>query len=486
VVAAEVNSAPVLPVQTNRVIPPMTLLVVTNKATDTDLPANPLGYTLASGPAGAAIDAKGVVTWTPTQAQNNTTNTFTTVVTDSNGWAAYAQQLSATNSFVVVVTSSQRMVLDGTTLVTEECQPANHAIDPGETVTVLFGLKNIGTASTTNLVARLLAGNGVVLPSSPQRYGAVLAGGPTVSQPFTFTAQGTCGSALMVTLQLQDGDLDLGTVSVSLPLGLNTTIWAENFDAVTAPALAVGWSSSTSGGQSAWITQTSVRDSTPNAAFSPDATNAGLNELVSPLRVLPVGPCQLSFRHYYHLETSPGTQGYDGGVLEMKTGTGTFTDILAAGGSFASGGYNKTLDTRYNNPLAGRQAWSGDSGGFITTVVNLPTGAAGKTVQFRWQCSTDDGGTSGNGWFVDTVILTGPVCCLGAVPVIQSIRLSGSTVTLGCSAVVGRSYRVQYKGSLTETTWNNVSPDYQAATSTLWITNPLSGPQRFYRVVLLP
>ncbi|HWH70944.1 MAG TPA: hypothetical protein VNT26_16260, partial [Candidatus Sulfotelmatobacter sp.] len=166
VVAAEVNSAPVLPVQTNRVIPPMTLLVVTNKATDTDLPANPLGYTLASGPAGAAIDAKGVVTWTPTQAQNNTTNTFTTVVTDSNGWAAYAQQLSATNSFVVVVTSSQRMVLDGTTLVTEECQPANHAIDPGETVTVLFGLKNIGTASTTNLVARLLAGNGVVLPSS--------------------------------------------------------------------------------------------------------------------------------------------------------------------------------------------------------------------------------------------------------------------------------------------------------------------------------
>ncbi len=49
-----------------------------------------------------------------------------------------------------------RVVAGSTTLAAENCQPTNGAIDPGETVTVLFNLKNIGTAATTNLVVALL------------------------------------------------------------------------------------------------------------------------------------------------------------------------------------------------------------------------------------------------------------------------------------------------------------------------------------------
>ena len=65
--------------------------------------------------------------------------------------------------------------------------------------------------------------------------------------------------------------------------------------------------------------------------------------------------------------------GFDGGVLEVSfDGGNTFQDILAAGGSFVMGGYNRTIATDRGSPLAGRQAWSGDSEGFITTVVNLP------------------------------------------------------------------------------------------------------------------
>jgi hypothetical protein len=68
-----------------------------------DVPINTLAYALLAGPTNAFIDANGVISWTPTAAQVPSTNTFTTVVTDFNPWAANAQHLSATNSFVVVV-----------------------------------------------------------------------------------------------------------------------------------------------------------------------------------------------------------------------------------------------------------------------------------------------------------------------------------------------------------------------------------------------
>ncbi|MFO1477569.1 MAG: hypothetical protein U1F98_13075 [Verrucomicrobiota bacterium] len=87
-----------LPGQTNRAITELTLLVVTNTATDADLPANTLNYQLVNPPSGALIDASGVITWTPTEAQGPGVYTITTIVTD-NGTPA----LSATNSFQVTV-----------------------------------------------------------------------------------------------------------------------------------------------------------------------------------------------------------------------------------------------------------------------------------------------------------------------------------------------------------------------------------------------
>src|SRR6185295_8914631 len=125
---------------------------------------------------------------------------------------------------------------------------------------------------------------------------------------------------------------------------------------------------------------------------------------------LPATSAQLRFRHNYNLEASGApTTGYDGGVLEIKIGGGAFTDILSAGGSFVSGGYDHTISTGFANPIAGRQAWSGNSGGFITTVVNLPPAASGQPVQFRWRCGSDSS-VSLTGWFVDTVSLQVRTC----------------------------------------------------------------------------
>jgi hypothetical protein len=220
-------------------------------------------------------------------------------------------------------------------------------------------------------------------------------------------------------------------VNVDFRLGklLTVTNMTQNFDTVTAPALPAGWTTSASGAQSPWVTSTTVKDTAPNAAFSPNPSDIGVNELVVTNIAIGSSLAQLTFKNNYDLE-----DGFDGGVLEIKIGSGAFTDILAAGGSFASGGYNYTLSTYYGNPLGGRQAWSGYSGSFITTVVNLPAAAAGQNIQLKWRCGSDDS-FGYTGWYIDTVSVTDGSfnCCQSTV---NTIPTNITTVVNGGSNLV--------------------------------------------------
>ena len=106
IIVEESNRPPVLPPIPDQIVTVPGTLVVTNTATDPDIPANPLTYMFLSAPTNALIDINtGVITWMPTLAQAGTSYLFTTVVTDSNPWAINSQSLSATNSFYVTVLS---------------------------------------------------------------------------------------------------------------------------------------------------------------------------------------------------------------------------------------------------------------------------------------------------------------------------------------------------------------------------------------------
>jgi hypothetical protein len=61
----------------------------------------------------------------------------------------------------------------------------------------------------------------------------------------------------------------------------------------------------------------------------------GVARLDSPGIAVMTAAAQLSFRHY-STETT-----FDGGVLEIAVGSGSFTDIIAAGGNFVEGGYTQ-------------------------------------------------------------------------------------------------------------------------------------------------
>src|ERR1700680_2908369 len=85
----------------------------------------------------------------------------------------------------------------------------------------------------------------------------------------------------------------------------------------------------------------------------------------------------------------------------------TFLDITdpLVGGSFVSGGYTGEISGVANNPLAGRMAWCGDSGGYINSVANLGPNVAGQTIKLRFRMGTDEAAAR-PGWRVDTISIT--------------------------------------------------------------------------------
>ncbi len=349
---------------------------------------------------------------------------------------------NGTNLINALAPSATTPIVTGAALlVAESCLPTNDVIDPGETVTLNVTLTNLSSIATSNLVATLQASSAVLMPTGPQTYGALTAGGAAVTQPFSFTAGGVCGQTISVVLQLQDGRANLGSISFNFTLGtlVSATTFAQDFDAVIPPALPSGWSTSVVESQVDWLTTSADSDTPPNSVFATDVPNSGVAYLYSPLIAVASGGAQLTFRQSYYFEyetTSRSTYFYDGGVLDIAIGSGSFNDIISSGGSFVTGGYNGTLYTGSGNPLAGRQAWGGDSGGWITTAINLPAAAEGQNVQLRWECGTDDSNDSTVvGWYVDTIsLLDGYYSCCG-----DSASLSVTQTAIPSQFVVGQN-----------------------------------------------
>jgi subtilisin family serine protease len=331
--------------------------------------------------------------------------------------------------------------------IAESLSPANGFVDPGETVTVNLPITNVGSAPFVNLVGTLLVGLGVSpVPPNPLSYGA-LGVGATASLPFTFTAAGNCGDTITLTLQLQDGATSYGSVTYKITLGTSqtTTTLVENFDGVTAPALPAGWTSTVVSGSIAnWVTTTATPDSGVNALLATPVASTAELRLDSPLIAIPAGSGsnRISFRHRWNTES-----GYDGGVLEISIAGGAFADILTAGGSFVSGGYNGIISTADTNPLGGRAAWMGAAdSAYITTVFTLPPAASGQNIRLRFRLGTDScclqSGT--NSWRIDTFerLLVAPVCTaaiasnvtLGAVGPIHRGQQSTVTATVSASS----------------------------------------------------
>jgi hypothetical protein len=184
----------------------------------------------------------------------------------------------------------------------------------------------------------------------------------------------------------------------------------ENFDGVIAPALPPGWVASNAAGTGPlWAASPTTPDTVPNDALVKDSPETSDKRLDTPGIAITSASAQLSFRNNFSLQ-----DGFDGGVLEVSSPNiagGAFIDVTdpAVGGSFVTGGYTDRIGSGSGSPIAGRMAWSGNSGGYINSVVNLGPNVQGQTIKLRFRLTTDQAGAVG-GWRIDTISISGGGC----------------------------------------------------------------------------
>ena len=196
---------------------------------------NPFFGTSAAAPHAAAIAAllKSAGSFTPAQIRTALTSSAIDIEVAGNDRDTGAGIVMAFQALQAIGATPQPHIASaGRTLVDESCPPNNNAIDPDERVTVSLNLTNDGGLATSNLVATLQSSANVIAPSGPQSYGVIAPSG-SAARDFSFTAAGTCGSNITLTLTLQDGATNLGTVTYSATLGAILTTGPTTFSNAT-------------------------------------------------------------------------------------------------------------------------------------------------------------------------------------------------------------------------------------------------------------
>lgn len=128
--------------------------------------------------------------------------------------------------------------------------------------------------------------------------------------------------------------------------------------------------------------------------FAPNIDSQTDQYLISQVFTLNGDNPAMSFWHRYNTEAN-----WDGGVIEISANGG---DIWLDLGSFIiQNAYDNALNDNPDNALSGRDAFNGNSGGWIQTVVDLST-FVGSPIQVRFRFGSD-GLVGAEGWYVDDI-----------------------------------------------------------------------------------
>lgn len=314
------------------------------------------------------------------------------------GGAADRAQLYRMEILRADAAPAPQVVIAGIRLDAESNSGGNGLPDPGETARYGITLTNQGNLTASNVTASLSGPAGTTQFMALGSYGN-LAPGASVERLFTFALAGAAGDIEILQLAVN------GTsYAVSLPFSLTlggigpATPIIANFD--SSPNLPAGWAQSVIDGATAWAVSTAQPDSPPHAARATGVMVAGEALLDSPEVTIGATGGTLEFRHRYDLESQ-----YDGAVLEASRDGGLWFDLMRQGGTVEAGDYNAIMRPNAKTPLARDPAWSGNSGGFVTTRVSVPAAWAGGSIAFRWRLVHNDG-TASAGWNVDNVTFT--------------------------------------------------------------------------------
>lgn len=293
---------------------------------------------------------------------------------------------------------------NGGPTLTHELLPGSPAInfgDPNFTPPPLYDQRDFGYLRVFN--SRIDIGSFEAQPAGTISPTPTATATPTFTPTATATATPTATATVTSTATATATPTVTATASPSPTSTPCNIFWTEDFDELPPGPI----------GDGCWAVSTIDPDSPPHDAFAPNPPFVSDCALYFNNVTIPSDSAVLRFRNNFETEFSNGIF-WDGGVLEVATPNisgGDFLDITDShvGGSFITGGYTGEIDGTSNNPLAGRMAWSGDSNGYIDSVINLGPNLAGQTVTLRFRLGTDST-ISASGWRVDTITIADGVC----------------------------------------------------------------------------
>jgi len=146
VTVGEVNTAPDLANPGNRIVDELATLTLTLSATDADVPAQALVYSLVSGPEGLTVSPAGTLSWTPTEAQGPGLYTVSVRATDNGG-----SGLGDTESFEITVNEVPDAPVPPSRLVWQIGTDQTGSADPSAE----FSVQNGKNDARPGLVTRL-------------------------------------------------------------------------------------------------------------------------------------------------------------------------------------------------------------------------------------------------------------------------------------------------------------------------------------------
>jgi len=471
VTVAKVNSPPVITPVATRTSPEGTLISFTVSASDSDLPAQTLSFSLDPGaPAGALIDsASGAFTWTPTEAQGPSTNPIVVRVTD-NG----LPNASATQVITLIVTE----VNTPPTLI----NPGNLTIDEGKLFTNL--LQVVDNDLPINRFTFVALG-GVPSGFSVNSLSGLMTWTPT-------EAQGGNGTNYIITVRASDN----GTPSMSSTQTFNIFVNEVN----VAPVLNNLNNTSRTINELTSITLT-------NRATDVDVpTNILTYEIVSAPLGAAVNPTNGLFTWTPSEAQGPSSNSilvrvFDNGVPSLSA-TQRFTIVV-----------NEVNSAPVLSPISNKSVAAGQQLTFKAVVTdqdlpaqtltfNLEAGApAGAAIDgggnFSWTPAgnappstnqfkirvADDGSPSLSATQSVTIFVTTSIRITG----IQTV--DSTHVSITWESQPGKNYQLEYRDNLEPTTvWQPVAGSQVTATgsSSSALVTTTGAPQRFYHIAQTP
>ena len=168
-------------------------------------------------------------------------------------------------------------------------------------------------------------------------------------------------------------------------------------ETVAGATIPASWTTTATPTSNLWTVSAVQSQSAPNSFFTSNLITVNDQLLATTNSLtLPATAVKLTFWGYINSES-----GWDGGVVEISTNGGANWSDL--GTNIISGKYNGALGTS-TNPLSGRSAFTGNSGGFVKTTINLASYAGLANVKFRFRFGSD-ASVNAVGWYVDDILL---------------------------------------------------------------------------------